>query len=66
MAGTSSPEAVTGVKAVQVPSGVGVLPVRTWISMSVPGGVSSLQLRAPQSAWLPASKTREVNVHGDV
>ena len=30
------------------------------------GASSSLQLRAPQSAWLPASKTREVNVHGDV
>ncbi len=38
------------VKLLQVPSGVGVLPVRTLIAIPVPDGVAEFQLSAPQSA----------------
>ena len=52
----------TGAKALQVPSGVGVLPVRTLSATPVPVGVVAIQLSAPQSALWPASKTRETKV----
>ena len=62
--GMSSPELAIGVKALQVRSGVGVLPVRTLIAIPVPDGVAEFQLSAPQSTlWPgPASKTRESKV----
>ena len=56
------PEVAMGVKLLQVPSGVGVLPVRTLSATSVPAGVSSVQLSAPQSAAWPASRMRESKV----
>ena len=60
----SPPLLAIGVKALQVPSGVGVSPVRTLIAIPVPAGVAEFQLSAPQSAvWpTPASKTRESKV----
>ena len=60
----SPPEEAIGVKALQVPSGVGVSPVRTLIAIPVPEGIAEFQLSAPQSAiWpAPASKTLESKV----
>ena len=58
----SPPLLLIGVKALQVPSGVGVSPVRTLICTLVFGGAFAFQLSAPQSAAWPASKTRERKV----
>ncbi len=58
----SPPRGGIGVNALQLPSGVGVSPVRTLICRLVPGGALAFQLSAPQSAAWPASKTREMKV----
>ena len=60
----SPPEVAIGVKALQVPSGIGVSPVRTLIAIPVPNGVAEFQVSAPQlTLWpAPASKTRESKV----
>ena len=55
----SPPLVAIGVKALQVPSGLAVLPVRTLSATPVPAGVAAFQLSEPQSAPWPASKTRE-------
>ena len=62
--GMSPPLDPIGAKSLQLPSGVGVFPVRTLIARSVPDGVAELQVSAPQlTLWpAPASKTRESNV----
>ena len=49
-------------KALQLPSGVGVLPVRTLSATPVPAGVSAVHERASQSTDWPASRTRESKV----
>ena len=49
-------------KAVQVWSGVGVLPRRTLMFRLVPFGRSLVQVAVPQVTLLPASKTRDRNV----
>ena len=60
----SSPEAAIGLKALQLPSGVAVSPVRTLRPTEVPAGVSASQVSAPHWTGSPASKTREVKVAG--
>ena len=66
MPGMSPPLEAIGLNALQVPSGVGVLPVRALSATPVPSGIEAFQLRAPQSAlWpAPASKTRDSKVPG--
>ena len=56
------PEEPTGLKPLQLPSGVGVLPVRTLSATPVPAGVSAVHERASQLTDWPASRTRESNV----
>ena len=51
----TSPPLVIDVKALQVPSGVAVLPVRTLSASVVPVGTVLVQEKAPQSAGPPAS-----------
>ena len=51
----------TGTNGLQVPSGVGVLPVRTPIASVVLAGVSAVQLILCQLTATPASNTRETN-----
>src|SRR5262245_19960721 len=58
----SGPPAPTGVNAVQVASGVGVLPVRTLIATLVPAGVLAFHWMLCQSTGLLASNTRDRNV----
>ena len=53
------PEVAIGAKLLQLPSGVGVLPVRTLSWMSVPAGVFSIQLSWFQLTAWPASKMRD-------
>ena len=53
------PEEPTGLKPLQLPSGVGVLPVRTLSATPVPAGVSAVHERASQLTDWPASRTRE-------
>src|ERR671932_343911 len=50
-------------KAVHVPSGVGVSPVRTLSARLVPGGVMLVQEAICQVTCWPASKTLESKVH---
>ena len=52
----------TGRSAVQVPSGVAVLPVWTYTSIDVAGGVEALHEIAPQSTGAPRSITRDWKV----
>ena len=58
----SPPLALIGVNELQLPSGVGVLPVRTLRTTEVPEGVLAIQDSGPQSALWPASRTREVKL----
>src|SRR5205823_14153314 len=53
------PLAPTPVNGVQVPSGVGVLPVWTRTVKLVPAGVSAVPASAPHAPGPFASKTRE-------
>ena len=46
----SPPLEAIGLKELQVPSGVGVLPVRTLSATRVPDGAAEFQVSAPQSA----------------
>jgi hypothetical protein len=52
------------VKPVHVSSGVALLPVRTWNTRLVPGGVSLVHEAVVHVAGPPASKTLESKVHG--
>ena len=57
-----APGPLSGAKLVQLPSGVGVSPVRTLSAMPVPAGDAAVQLSPFQlTVWVP-SKTREVKV----
>jgi hypothetical protein len=54
----------SGTKDVHEPSlGSGVSPTRTAVLRVVPAGVAFSARNAPQDAGLPASKSREWNVH---
>src|SRR5215471_6289110 len=50
----------TEVKAVQVPSGEAVLPVRISRPIPVPGGAACVQARVPHDTLWPPSKMREL------
>src|SRR5262245_13366960 len=58
----AAPELATGMKPVHVPSGVGVLPIRTLRAPLVPVGVVAVHVRLPQATGALASMTRDVNV----
>src|SRR5439155_6812396 len=59
---STAPEPVTGVNAVQVPSGVAVSPERTLNETAVPAGVSLVHDALVQVPGPPPSKVRESKV----
>ena len=63
--GIGSPDAAIVLKPLHVPSGVGLLPVRTLMTMFVAAGVSLVQVMLFHATGCPASNTRESNVHDD-
>src|SRR5437867_12146630 len=58
----AAPELTSGVKAVQVPSGVGVLPVRTLSAKPVPAGSPAVHAASTQETDPPASSTWDTKV----